>query len=948
MIQLYIPGNNNFTKNGDTVLLPISCIISAQINGTWQMELTHPIDEEGRWKLIEVGAVIKAPSFNGDQLFRIRQTAKQDSGVTATAEPIFLDAVGDCFLLDVRPTNRTGQQALNDILAPNNKYSGTSNITTKSTAYYVRKNALEAIASDDDNSFLNRWGGEILFNNYQIVINDRIGGDYGVSLLYGKNIPVDGLKETINMDGVTTRIIPKAYNGYTLPGNRPWVDSPIVNSYPTVMTSVVEFPEVRLASDVEGDTAGLIICNTMEELYAALRQKATEQFTNGIDKPSVSIEANMVMLQNTVEYKDYAELEKVSLGDTIHCKHNRLNIVTDARVVALQYDCTRKAVESVTIGQAQASFMDKVASTVNRTEKAITKAGGVKAEQVEGFINGAMAQLRVQNTVAKRQDVMAILFEDLDPESPTYGALGIGTQGWQISQERTADDEGWVWSTAATAKGIIADYIVAGILSDRRGLNYWNMDTGEFSLSANATVGGSTVQQIAQTAAGAAVDAQTQQQIFNKLTNNGASQGIYLSNGQLYINGTYIQSGVIDAGLITTGTLRAIDISGVNITGSAITGNTISGGTITGTGINNGNGTFQVSSSGALKATSAEITGAIKSGSTITGSAISGGTITGGAISGGTVTGTAINNGNGTFTVSASGALKATSAEITGAIKSGSTITGSAISGGTITGGAISGGTISGTTITGTTINGNTITGGSISGTTITSSGKIAEDSNLSDTIRMAYGYYLAEREVSANVKNIATLNSDYLTIRQETGGNITGYATLELDTVAVVGTDYQWRASAKSGLTSLVGTDYEWNADAKLGVTSLAGTDYQWRADAELGSTELVGTDYRWSANAELGATSLVGTDYQWSADAKLGSMFMQRKVNGSWVTVARINISDTGGLDIIAPDNSKQMTYSLSTGNLTVKSGSGSARITPTNISLLDSNGSVLWSAI
>lgn len=56
-------------------------------------------------------------------------------------------------------------------------------------------------------------------------------------------------------------------------------------------------------------------------------------------------------------------------------------------------------------------------------------------------------------------------------------------------------------------------------------------------------------------AAKAAVDAQTQQQIFNKLTNNGATQGIYLQNGKVYINASYIKSGSIDANIITAGKL---------------------------------------------------------------------------------------------------------------------------------------------------------------------------------------------------------------------------------------------------------------------------------------------------------------------------------------------------------------------------------------------------------
>ena len=43
--------------------------------------------------------------------------------------------------------------------------------------------------------------------------------------------------------------------------------------------------------------------------------------------------------------------------------------------------------------------------------------------------------------------------------------------------------------------------------------------------------------------------------VFNRLTNNGETQGIYLENNQLYINGTYIKTGTIDSARIAAGSL---------------------------------------------------------------------------------------------------------------------------------------------------------------------------------------------------------------------------------------------------------------------------------------------------------------------------------------------------------------------------------------------------------
>lgn len=540
MIQIYSPGNTEYDKNGDMTIFPTKAEIGATLNNTWQLNLEHPIDKTGRWKYIQEDAVVKLPSFNGDQLFRIRNKKKASSGITATAEPIFMDAMYDCFLNDVRPTAKNGQEALDIMTAPNAKYSGKSDITKRTTAYYEYKNLIEAINGDDDNSFINRWGGEILFDNFEITINERVGGDYGVTLQYGKNIQKNGITESVDMTGIVTRIYPKAYNGYKLSGDG-YVDSPLLNSYPIVKVATISFEDVKMAEDAqEGDEEnGVTICNSQEELDTALRQKCNEQFSAGIDKPSVNITADMVLLQNTRQYKNYAVLEQVSLGDTIHCRHVKLGITTDARVISLKYDAIKRKVTYVELGDFTYNYFNNVSSSVDRIDQVIRPDGTVMADKIAGFINGAMASLRAQYDVAKKQDVMAILFENLDKYSTLYGAMALGTQGLMISKTRTADGREWDWTTAMTAAGLIANVIIAGIIADQKGRNYWNLDTGEFALSATGfTVDGKPAEDYFK-------DTWSQEEVFNKLTNNGVEQGIYLSGGKLYINASYMQIGTI-------------------------------------------------------------------------------------------------------------------------------------------------------------------------------------------------------------------------------------------------------------------------------------------------------------------------------------------------------------------------------------------------------------------
>lgn len=484
MIQIYNPTNTDYTRNGDMTLMPTSAQVHVILNGAWEATLEHPIDADGRWKHITEDAVIKMPSFNGEQLFRIKQTEKKDGGVSAVLEPIFYDSMDDCFLTDVRPTNKNGQEALALMTSPNSKYSGRSNISKASTAYYEYKNLMEAINGDDDNSFINRWGGEILFDNYSVIINDRAGGDYGVELRYGKNIPQDGLTETVDTREVVTRIYPKAYNGHKLSGNG-YVDSLLINSYPTVRTATMSFEDVKLTEDASEDDAenGVIICADQKALDKALTDKCKEQFELGLDKPKISISADMVLLSDTEDYKDYKVLETVSLGDTIHCRHNRLGIVTDARVIELTYDSLSKKVTGVVLGDFQRDYFSDVSSAVNRIDGAIRSDGTVMADKIAGFINGAVTRLGAQYNAAKKQDVLAILFENLDETSPMFGALAIGTQGILISRQRTSDNRGWEWTLAIDYNGIIADTIVAGVISDRQGKNYWDLDKGELVLT---------------------------------------------------------------------------------------------------------------------------------------------------------------------------------------------------------------------------------------------------------------------------------------------------------------------------------------------------------------------------------------------------------------------------------------------------------------------------------
>ena len=77
--------------------------------------------------------------------------------------------------------------------------------------------------------------------------------------------------------------------------------------------------------------------------------------------------------------------------------------------------------------------------------------------------------------------MLAILFETWirNPLSMEPWLLGPRLM---ISKQRTEDGRDWDWTTALTANGLVAGIIVAGILSDRTGKSWWNLDKGEIHL----------------------------------------------------------------------------------------------------------------------------------------------------------------------------------------------------------------------------------------------------------------------------------------------------------------------------------------------------------------------------------------------------------------------------------------------------------------------------------
>lgn len=487
MIQLYELENTDFSMNGDYVLEPIRADLRLVLNGEWTLELEVPQDDAQIWQKLQHGSVIRIeiPRY-GRQLYVAQNPRRTDfNSVSCTAYPIAMwDARNELICLDCRPTNLTGHDALQYILdgcAGSGKYEVFSDIAKVSTAYYIQKNFMECIASDAENSFVNRWGGEIIYDNYHITINEEAGEDNGLRISASRNL--SGFEVSEDDADYVSQIIPVGFNGrcYGQTITREQTDRVLHKRF-------VTYDRIKLAEDAQdSDTQddSIQICQTEEDMKAALEAAAQKSFTDGEFLPSFTYSIDYVDLRHTGEYARFSQLDDLWLGDIVYVENLDRHLETRQKVIELTYDLTRDEITGITLGARPKDFFNLTSAATARIGECLaeTETGPtLMGEKVRGIIDMMETSMRAQKNVANRADTRAILFEDLDQSSPTFGALCIGTQGLQISKQRNASGSDWVWTTAINYQSVIADAIITGILTGKEG-NFWlNLDTGDFYL----------------------------------------------------------------------------------------------------------------------------------------------------------------------------------------------------------------------------------------------------------------------------------------------------------------------------------------------------------------------------------------------------------------------------------------------------------------------------------
>ena len=468
----------NFANNGLIVLSDcISCNITEELNGMYELDIEYPLDTYGKWEYLLEHNIIKVDG----QLFRIYRKIKTLKGtVKINARHIFYDNM-DNLLEDVRPMELSGAGALDWILTRTqykHQFTSTSDVQTVATRYFIRKNVVEAIMGSD--GVINTWGGELVRDNFKIELLGARGLDRGVLVAYGKNI--QGIEETLDIDGLCTRAMPKGNNELLLPEK--YIDSKYINNYPHPIIKIVEFSDIGV-----DDETGI----TLEMAETQLREACNQYLlTSKCDIPQFNYKIDFLELSKTEEYKNYAVLERVYLGDTVTIKHSKLNINLKAKVIKITKNILTDRIEKIELGSFKANLATSINNAIQEIKKEVVQ---VKSDYQKAIDNatqlitgskGGNVVIR-QNEAGKPTEILIMDTDNINTAKNVWrwnlGGFGHSSTGVNGPYDTAITQDGSIVGKFITALEISGEQITAGIIKSKNNKTFINMEDGTFDLA---------------------------------------------------------------------------------------------------------------------------------------------------------------------------------------------------------------------------------------------------------------------------------------------------------------------------------------------------------------------------------------------------------------------------------------------------------------------------------
>ena len=282
-----------------------------------------------------------------DQPFRIYRLVPELDKITVYARHIFYDLL-DNMIKSLKPSSSavgaSVVQSLSGACLSSHDFTFYSDLTaTAEDVEWENINPVEALLGEG--GLVEKYGAELARDWYDVFLVKRVGNNTDVSIRERKNLT--GISYDVDETDVVTRIMP---TGEDVDGNilylpELFLDSPNINAY--THPKWIHLPVSEAKEVTDGDEP-----KSKVQCYAEMRKAAQAEFDGGCDLPTVTLKVDFVNCSDAEEYKQYAALTDIFLGDRVRVVARRIGVEVSMRMTQYTYDCLTKKYTSVTLGTA--------------------------------------------------------------------------------------------------------------------------------------------------------------------------------------------------------------------------------------------------------------------------------------------------------------------------------------------------------------------------------------------------------------------------------------------------------------------------------------------------------------------------------------------------------------------------------------------------------------------
>ena len=365
------------------------------------------------------GEVIEARQLR-DQPFRIYRVVPELDKVTVYARHIFYDLL-DNMIQKIEPSSSmagaTVAQNISSNCLSEHDFTFYSDLTSTAEDVLIENvNPIEALLGEG--GLTDKYGAELARDWFDVFLVERVGSDTDVQIREGKNLT--GISYDVDETDVTTRIMP---TGEDADGNimylpELYIDSPNIDAY--IHPKWIHMPVSEAREVTDGDDK-----KSKSQCYSDMRKAAQAEFAAGCDLPTVTLKVDFVNLTDAEEYKQYAALTNIFLGDSVRVVARRIGVAVSMRMTQYSYDCLTRKYTSVSLGTVADTLEGSAISARQLASGSITGAklaiNSVGAGQLQSgsvgslqIKNAAIQSAHIQTAAITRAHIAEALIETLN------------------------------------------------------------------------------------------------------------------------------------------------------------------------------------------------------------------------------------------------------------------------------------------------------------------------------------------------------------------------------------------------------------------------------------------------------------------------------------------------------------------------------------------------------